>query len=189
VSAPHQNGRPAAGGDFTVGATDEFRILPGFFFFFFCPEEPLLSPRSSRNSGAGDWTLPGGGSAHGSVTASPPSVDREKRCARELLARQTPTLDTVDGRAETHDRLTAHSALSAQCVSALTLPPRRLIEPRIAVGRHADGNHAGAPPEQIVRSIALRRMEFLRRYAEHECFLRRELPANRNPRRAGDPYG
>src|SRR5439155_247562 len=65
----------------------------------------------------------------------------------------------------------------AQLVSALALPPRRLVRPELPLGGYADVATRGQPEHLLPSQFALDDLEFIRRYAENELlYFRREEP-------------
>jgi hypothetical protein len=68
----------------------------------------------------------------------------------------------------------------SRLVSALSLPPRRLIDRELPLGGYADVTTRGLPEQILPGQFALDELEFLRRFAENELlFYRREEPGSR----------
>jgi hypothetical protein len=64
-----------------------------------------------------------------------------------------------------------------QLVSALTLPPRRLVHQEMPIGGYADVATHGKPDQILPSQFALDEWEFFRRFAERELlYFRREEP-------------
>jgi hypothetical protein len=110
----------------------------------------------------------------------PPVREKGDELARRLLANKPPTLEAVLAEVSRHDRLSAAVPFVSRLVSALALPPRRLIDRELPLGGYADVTTRGLPEQVLPAQLALDELEFLRRYAENELlFYRREAPASR----------
>ena len=153
---------------------ESFRVLP-------LPEEPSFLPDEFEGSlraaleGSSDEEL-----LHWFRHGQPPVRPQGEDLARALLASKPPTLETVLAELSRHDRLSGAVPFVTRLVSALTLPPRRLIDRELPLGGYADVTTRGSPEQILPGQFALDELEFLRRYAEHELlFYRREEPASR----------
>jgi hypothetical protein len=100
--------------------------------------------------------------------------------ARVLLANKPPALEKVLAELTRHERLAGAVPFVARLVSALTIPPRRLVDRELPLGGYADVTTRGMPEQILPAQFALDELEFLRRFAEHELlFYRREEPGSR----------
>jgi len=106
------------------------------------------------------------------------------RQAARQLAEQMPLRRTLAGMLATlleRPRLAGARPYVAQMLSALTLPPRRLVRPELPMGGYSDVTHRGQPDQLLPSQFALDEWDFLRRYADNELlYFRREDPHDRS---------
>src|SRR5205085_2464461 len=103
--------------------------------------------------------------------------------AAEALARQVPVRRTLAGALAAlleRPRLAGARPFVAQMLSALTLPPWRLLRPELPMGGYSDVTNRGQPDQLLPSQFALDEWDFLRRYADQELlYFRREDPHDR----------
>ena len=152
---------------------DPFRVLP-------LPEEPPFTPEVFEAYLAVDLEpFTDEDLLHWFRHGTPRLRDQGEDLARALLASKPPTLEMVLAELSRHDRLSGAVPFVARLVSALTLPPRRLIDRELPLGGYADVTTRGMPEQILPAQFALDDLEFLRRFAEHELlFYRREEPGS-----------
>ncbi|MCB9895978.1 MAG: hypothetical protein H6839_16210 [Planctomycetes bacterium] len=74
-------------------------------------------------------------------------------------------------------RLAGVAPFVDQMISALTLPPRRVLHSELPVGGYSSVTNRGHPDQILPGEFAVDELEFLRRYAENELlYWRREEP-------------
>lgn len=101
-----------------------------------------------------------------------------------LLADKPLSLSEILARVGRHDRLSGAVPFVATLVGAIALPPRRHVEPQVAIGGFADVTTKGRPEAILPSQFALDEWEFLRRFAQNELlYYRREDPAIRTRER------
>jgi hypothetical protein len=107
--------------------------------------------------------------------------DRPGEPIAEELGRKPPTLaEFLEAAVKDRSRLGGAVPLVRHFVSALTLPPRKRIPPKLPVGGYADVTNRGDPSHLLPSQLALDPDEFVRRFAENELlFFRREDPHER----------
>jgi hypothetical protein len=100
-----------------------------------------------------------------------------KQIARPAPAPRPRSLASILATLLQRPRLAGAVPFVAQLVSALTLPPRRLVQHELPVGGYADVATRGQPQQILPGQFALEEVEFLRRFAENELlYFRREEP-------------
>jgi hypothetical protein len=108
-------------------------------------------------------------------------VGPEREAGRKLAdALQTRTMRSLEGllgdQAE-RQRLAGALPLIEQLGAALTLPPRKLIDPGLPLGGYSDVTNHGKFEQLLLSQFALDELELLRRLAERELlYYRREEP-------------
>jgi hypothetical protein len=106
-----------------------------------------------------------------------PIEDAADEVAREMSVVPPRTLGEVFSRVAQRGRVAAVLPFVDQMVSALSLPPRRLVHQELPVGGYADISTRGQPEHILVSQFALDELEFVRRFAERELlYFRREEP-------------
>jgi hypothetical protein len=106
-----------------------------------------------------------------------PVPDKGESIAREVLAMKPRTLDGILATLAQTPRLTGAIPFVSQLVSALALPPRKLVEHELPMGGYADVATRGDPERILPSQFAMDELEFVRRYAENELlYFRREEP-------------
>ncbi len=107
----------------------------------------------------------------------PPPGPAGERLADEIARRKPPSLSDVLADVSRHQRLRGAVPHVAKLEGALSLPPRRLEQPRIKQGGYSDITSKGGPEQLLPSQFALEELEFLRRWAENELlYFRREEP-------------
>lgn len=104
--------------------------------------------------------------------------DEGEDLANELLETKPRSLAHALAEVSRHERLSASVPLVARLLAALSLPPRRLIDPELPLGGYSDVSTRGQPEQILPAQFALDELEFLRRHAERELlYYRREEPS------------
>ncbi|MCA8910865.1 MAG: hypothetical protein KDB82_04120 [Planctomycetes bacterium] len=92
----------------------------------------------------------------------------------------TPPQRTLGGELEDalrRKRLAGVAPFIDQMISALTLPPRRVMYTELPVGGYSSVTNRGHPDQILFSEFAVDELEFLRRYAENELlYYQREEP-------------
>lgn len=106
------------------------------------------------------------------------------REAGEALAQRLPrTLSGALAALLDRPRLLGARPFVDQLVSALALPPRRLVRDELPVGGYADVTTRGQVEQLLPSQFALDDLDFVRRFAENELlYFRREEPHARTQR-------
>lgn len=105
-----------------------------------------------------------------------PRVDHEAPPI-ELPAAPPRTLGAKLEDALKRKRLAGVAPFVDQMISALTLPPRRVMYSELPVGGYSSVTNRGHPDQILPGEFAVEELEFLRRYAENELlYWRREEP-------------
>jgi hypothetical protein len=103
--------------------------------------------------------------------------DAGEEVARETLASKPRTLEGVLATLVQNPRLAGAVPFVAQLVSALALPPRRLVQPELPIGGYADVATRGDAERILPSQFAMDKLEFVRRFAAYELlYFRREEP-------------
>jgi hypothetical protein len=106
-----------------------------------------------------------------------PAPEAGKRMAEEMQARRPRGLSGVLARLAEHARLREAAPFVAQLVSALTLPPRRLVQPELPLGGYSDVATRGAVEHLLPSQLVFDGEDFVRRHASNELlYFRREEP-------------
>jgi hypothetical protein len=97
------------------------------------------------------------------------------------IVQKPPTIgEFLDEAVRDRDRLRGSVPLVRHFVSALSLPPRRRMPPKLPIGGYADVTTRGDPAHLLPSQFALDPDEFVRRFAENELlYFRREDPSER----------
>jgi hypothetical protein len=103
-----------------------------------------------------------------------------ERIAEELERRPPTMAEFLDAAIKERPRLGDAVPLVRHFVSALSLPPRKHMPPKLPIGGYADVTNRGDPSRLLPSQLALDPDDFVRRFAENELlFFRREDPHER----------
>ncbi len=109
-----------------------------------------------------------------------PAKDAGAAIVQQVVETKPRSLKGVFSELALRDRLSGAVPFVSQMVSALTLPPRRLVHHELPIGGYADVTTTGQPDQLLPSQFALDDLEFLRRFAERELlYFRREEPHSR----------
>jgi hypothetical protein len=110
-------------------------------------------------------------------TGSGPERSAGEKLADALQARSMQSLEGLLGDLAERQRLSGALPLIEQLGAALSLPPRKLIDPGLPLGGYSDVTTHGKVDQLLLSQFALDEVEFLRRLAERELlYYRREQP-------------
>jgi hypothetical protein len=106
-----------------------------------------------------------------------PATEEGNQLAQSLEINKPRSLTGVLADLARRERLAGAVPYVAQLVSALTLPPRRLVSHQLPIGGYADVTSRGQPEQLLPSQFMLEDLEFVRRFAANELlFFRREPP-------------
>jgi hypothetical protein len=100
-----------------------------------------------------------------------------EKVAEEVLEVRPRSLAGVLAALAQHVRLRESVPFVGQLVSALTLPPRKLIQPELPLGGFSDVTTRGPVEHLLPSQLVFEGLEFVRRHAQNELlYFRREEP-------------